>query len=457
MSFSAQTQRDLVELVRLVVENKGRAEHEAWLRSSRWGSIPDDIEYDKSEGATLTIAGQEYIQYDKCLESLQAETALEYMSRREIDRELWHFVCEVFLQSHLLKDGGSVKRKVDLLQKRLVKPIEQYEVLIPIENGLNLGEHCFEIAGVKILEMSANDALNWGIKKDKPLHSRLHEAVVNNRAVALIDERGCDPWKAADRARQRLSTALNTLRVSLLVDHDPRIIGWKIHDEQMLFRQGQDIGVKKHGSSDLVLPGWRRGFQSIELRIDDTLSKQIALSTGLVDSLFEKNGVRGRIRDRLVRAMEWIGDSVTREALDIKVVDICTALETLLATKEDKRKGEAIALRMMLLYSLLDRPFFNPVQVLELYNKRSEIVHGSDKDICSDSEYSTSRWITIDIFKHTLIYIERNNITKHADFIRSLQTDKALVEKAVDFWKPYPKYQKDITEAAKQMTAKPRP
>ena len=303
--------------------------------------------------------------------------------------------------------------------------------------------------------MTESDALAWGVNKSKPLYSRLYDAVVKNKTVALLCEKGCDPWKAVDRARERLAIALNTLRVALLIDHEPRIVGWKIHDEQMLFAQEEDIGVKKQGSQNLILPSWERGFRSIEFMVNDIISKQIVKSAELIDCLFKETGIHGRIRDRLVRAMEWIGDSVTRESLDIKVVDICTALETLLATKQDKRKGEAITLRMMLLYSLLNKPFFNPVQVLELYNKRSDIVHGSDKDACSDSEYSTGRWIAVDVLQTALIYIKKKNITQHADFIRCLQTDGALVQKAVDFWKPYPKYQKDIAEAAKQMKVEP--
>jgi len=454
--LSSQTQQNLVELVRLLTENKGRSEREAWQLPFKWGVIPEDIEYDKPEGESLIISGQEYIQYDKCVKSLGAESSLEYLSKREIDKELWHFVCEAFFESYLLKDKASIKRKVNLFQERLSKPIEQYEVLIPIENGLRLGGHNFEIAGIKLFEMSENDALNWSITKDKPLYSNFYDAVVN-KAVALLYEKGCDPWKAADRARERLTTALNILRVALLIDHESRVIGWKIHDEQMLFKQGEHIGVKKLGGTDLLLPGWRLGFRSIEFMVNDIISKQIVESTGLIDCLFKENGVHGRIRDRLVRAMEWIGDSVTREALDIKVVDICTALETLLTTKDDKRKAEAIALRMMLLYALSNKPFFNPVQVLELYKKRSDIVHGSDKEICTDTEYSTGRRIAVDVFQTTLIYIEKNCITQYVDFIRSLQADEALVWKAVDFWKPYPKYKKDIEEAAKQLIGAPAP
>ncbi len=71
-----------------------------------------------------------------------------------------------------------------------------------------------------------------------------------------------------------------------------------------------------------------------------------------------KYGVNHPITDLvLIRALEWIGESIKRESLDDKIVDICTALETWLVIKSDQIKGEAIAMRMMLLQTQLDKVF----------------------------------------------------------------------------------------------------
>ena len=456
MSLSSRTQQELIELVRLLTQTKGKSVRRAWQPPFRFGMVPEDIEGKGSEGASLIISGEEYVQYSKCVRSLEAESSLEHLSRREVDRELWRLVCEAVFESGVLGDKAAIKREVASFQQRVSRPIEQYEVLIPLEGGLRLGGHDLEIGGIKLFEMSGDDARNWGIVEDRPIYENLYHAVVNG-AVAVIHEKGCDPWKVAERARDRLSVALSTLRVALLMDHEPRVLSWKVHDEQMLFRQGESIGVKKLGSREPLLPGWKLGFRSVGFTVDDVIAKQIAESSGLIDCLFKEEGLQGRIRDRLVRAMEWIGDSVTREGPDAKVVDICTALETLLTTKGDKRKAEAIALRMMLLYSLSDRPFFDPAQVLELYGKRSDVVHGSNRDICTDSDYSTGRRISVDVLQTTLAYVRKNRITQHGDFIRSLLTDEALVSKAVDYWKEDPEYRKGIEEAAKQSVQKPAP
>jgi len=448
MSFSKQTKDSIAHLARLLIENKGKVEQLNWPAPTRWGDIPDDIEYDKSEGESLRISGEEYIRYQKCLQSLESERSLEYMSRREIDRELWHLVCEIFIESDQIKDSKAIERKIVSFQKRLDRPTEKYEVLIPIEN-LEMGLHIHEIAGVKLFKMEPEYALSWGIKKGRPLHDILYDAVIN-RTVAVLTEEGNDPWKAVSRARDKLGTALNALRVSLVIDHKPRIVGWKIHDIEMLFKQSEHVGIRKQGDPSSVLSGWSRSFRKLELSVNDTLSKQLEESEKLISYLF--NGqIKGRICGTLIRALEWIGDSITREEIDGKIVDLCTALESLLATKQDKRKGELIALRMTLLYTLLGKPFFDPVQLLEMYNKRSDIVHGSQRNICTDSDYTVGRWIATDVFQKVLVYIQKKNIAQHAAFIRSLQSDKILVQKAVDFWKPYPEYYKDIVEACDSM------
>jgi hypothetical protein len=241
------------------------------------------------------------------------------------------------------------------------------------------------------------------------------------------------------------------LRVSLLMNHDPRIVSWRIHDEQLLFRAGEEIAIREKGGSSVASLNFHSGFRSWEFPIDDVYLNQITESNKVIDFLFIPANAQSHIYGRIRRALEWIGGSVTRERLDDKIIDICTALETLLATKQDGRKGEAIALRMMLLYSHLKKPFFDPVKLLDIYEKRSDIVHGSERDICLDSDYKLGQWIAVDVLKNVLAYINQHTITQHADFFKDLESDFTLIEKSVDFWKPYPKYHKDIAEAASEM------
>jgi len=174
--------------------------------------------------------------------------------------------------------------------------------------------------------------------------------------------------------------------------------------------------------------------------------------SGFVEDLFKRNGIQGGIREHLVRGLEWIGGSITREDEDDKIVDLCTALETLLATKQDAKKGEHIALRMMLLHMHLGQPFFNPAEVLSIYEKRSEVIHGSRRRICTGSDYRTTRMITIEIFRNVLTYIRKNSITRHSRFIASLESDTEALEKCVSWLGQFSgSYYNDIREVAERL------
>jgi hypothetical protein len=299
--------------------------------------------------------------------------------------------------------------------------------------------------------MAEADIVNWGIDKSlSPAHQHFHDSIIGN-AVASIYEQCYDPDKAIENASIKLNTALNVLRSALLMDHDPRIVGWRIHDVQMLFHAGEQYAVREKDSLKPVYLSFRLGFRNVQFIIDDVYLSQIAASKQIIDSLFIPTNDQSKIYRRMRRALDWIGGSIIRERLDDKIVDICTALETLLATKQDHRKGEAIALRMMLLYAHLKKPFFDPVKVLDLYEKRSDIVHGSERDICLDSDYNLGQWIALDVLKNILTYINDRKITQHSDFFTDLESDFTLIDKSVDFWKPYPKYHKGIVEAASEM------
>ena len=452
MKISINTRQCLFDLAKSILDNKNRSRGE-WGWPFRLGKIPEDVRCTELEGGSLITSGEEYAHYRKCLTLLGTEALLKDISVQELDKELWHFFCEVFCDPNAFRNNSGIQNAVNGLLKRLNKPVIQYEVLIPLEKHLQLNGHIIELAGVKFIRMTEADVVGWGIDKDKsPVHERFCDAAIGN-TVALMCEQCHGSDKAIENAREKLTAALNALRVALLIDHDPHLVGWRILDEQMLFNAGEELAIREKGGSTPVSIGFYAGFRSFQFIIDDVFSNQIAQSKQVIDCLFMPGVAQSRIQRRIFRALQWIGGSITRERLDDKIIDICTALETLLATKNDKKKGEAIVLRMMLLYSLLNKPFFDPVKLLEIYEKRSDIVHGSDRDICLDSDYKLGQWIAVDVLNNVLTYIRKHKITQHADFFKELETDPVLIEKMVDFWKRYPTHYKKIIKAAEEIIA----
>ena len=96
--------------------------------------------------------------------------------------------------------------------------------------------------------------------------------------------------------------------------------------------------------------------------------------------------IREGLRDALFRSIEWVGVSLTRENYDHKIVDLFTAMEAVLTTKDDGRKGEAIAIRLMLLSMVLNVVLVDPQWILVLYDLRSRVIHGAALGVSGEND-----------------------------------------------------------------------
>jgi hypothetical protein len=447
--FSRNTIEYFFKLAKSLIENSSKRDiPTSWPLMG--GVIPVDINTNKVDDNTLYLTGELYKAYGICLLSLLNEKKLEYLSQRTIDKELWHLTCEVFFNPDLYKSEENLNKAFSSFQERLKKPIVEYEILVPIEN-LKLGTYQYEINGIKLFEMSAEFAEQWSVRKDNVIDEKAYKEALG-KVVASFRENSADIDKATELARDRVNALIDTLRVSLLIDHKPRIVEWIIHDEQMLFTKSEMLFIRKNTSTDLGVSYWERCFRPVELKIDDTYNKQLITSKPIIEDILNYSSLK--IRRRYERAIYWISHSITTEEMDYKAVDICTALETLLTKKGDKKKGEFITLRMQLLSMKLKDKTYNPIYVMEIYEKRSNIIHGSSLKICSKSDYRKGLSISLDTMVKSFIYIQTNGIKDYDTFLSSLQDDKELLDKAVIFWKDPKrhKYQKEILTAIKLMS-----
>ena len=106
-----------------------------------------------------------------------------------------------------------------------------------------------------------------------------------------------------------------------------------------------------------------------------------------------------KIREAVERAYHWIGLAIAEIDPDIKVSYLSTALETLLTTKADRLKGEKIAYRGYLLGQEVNPDeYYPPLEVLEVYEKRSTVVHGSGISVASRYDY----WLMLGFAQSTL-------------------------------------------------------
>ena len=168
--------------------------------------------------------------------------------------------------------------------------------------------------------------------------------------------------------------------------------------------------------------------------------------------------IQGRLRDALLLSLYRYIACIAHEEYDHKIVDLCTALESVLTTKNDPRKGEAIALRRMLLSMALGKKVPHPTKLYELYEKRSDVVHGSKLGECGEGDYRTLRTITETVILAILDLQGKNpNITRPSYLIEHLESPDRL-EKAYFWLKCRPgRGTKAIAEYAKKRLSEGNP
>lgn len=146
------------------------------------------------------------------------------------------------------------------------------------------------------------------------------------------------------------------------------------------------------------------------------------------------------LQRRFTIALTWIGRAIDDPDPDVKIVHLSTALESMLTTIADEKKGETLAYRMLLLNALLDESFIHPAKILWIYELRSKIVHGNMLAIASESEYITMKRCVTETLIHSLEVIQKRKAKTHADFIKILESGKHTkdvlhwLEKQHDKW-----------------------
>ena len=193
--------------------------------------------------------------------------------------------------------------------------------------------------------------------------------------------------KALERAEETLDHALHVLRTAISY-YRPSLI----YDNQLRQTRGHLRIIRQLEPETHTWRGWRRRTEVIDTELSGLLLDSTKDFIGQLEPLYD-GSIDRTLRDAILRSLEWIGTSITREHYDHKVVDLCTALEAILTTKSDPHKGEAVALRVMLMSMALGMGFRLPGQLHQLYELRSNVVHGAALGECGRSDYLTLRSI----------------------------------------------------------------
>jgi hypothetical protein len=375
--------------------------------SHMMGYVPDDIEIDRTKGNYFVLYDEYYRDYYEIFKTLRDELSLEYLKDNELKNALWHFTCEIIAGYSDYRNTDRLKEKINEFSSSMLRPLEEYEVLIPILY-LDVKAVEIKIGDVTIKKFDELALQDWGIQSDV-----FRETA--NKTMAIILEKGNNPKLICDRARRKADFIIRILQVSLSTD-------LYIHDNNLLFKQDEYMFYRKKDTPSSVRRQWHNRYEFPPLVIDERLEKSINNFLCNISDILEEEKYPPELRERFERALMWIGRSIEEEDPDIKIINLSTALETILTNKSDGKKGETLAYRMLLLNAHVKRPFIDPAKVLWIYELRSNIIHGSQIEIASDHEYSTMKFVAIETLRYSLELIHKLGLKDHNNFIKAIKS-----------------------------------
>jgi hypothetical protein len=326
------------------------------LRIAPTEKLPNRLDY---TGLYYRIGKDLARLYMDALNRLRWELHPQHAEDAEVIEGFWALFTQVTSNAAAFWDKSNLNKALEDFATKLKRPLSDFEVGYAIES-MNIGPDPIPIGSVTFVGPANQSESNWARNTTWFQKSSPTSAAYSRVAAA-------DPSRASESGIQQVSDAMDVLRVTALRG----LAGRSADDRLLQWRMSGSWAVRSVSDpSPQVWSGWRLPF--IPLSIDLSSVIHSGLRKGPFSEISE-NTLQPDIQRRLMRAVNWISGSVLHAEHDRKIVDLCTALETmLLPGHRGNRKNELLALRYYLVGGLL-----NPGAILDLYGLRNDIVHGS--------------------------------------------------------------------------------
>ncbi|TME31643.1 MAG: hypothetical protein E6I75_18075 [Chloroflexi bacterium] len=386
---------------------------------------------ESSASSAVEFYENDWVAFHRGREPLLLDRALENRSYEELDGEFWSFLDELLHdRDHYRQDTKALRARMQAFLEGLPRPTDPYEVAtaiayLKLPNGeLTLGRTTFTY-----FDQLRAGVWGAGAERDGGLPNR-----IVGHTTGIVEVKAGTFEKAVELAEREVDSSLHLLRVGF---RSSNALGPM--DELFLqHRTGYWMARRLVTPAD-VMVGFRAPQSPILLDLRDQLkaaapklmqaATEIAeLTAGLYDGT-----VPPSLASALRRALEWIGTSVTRETLDDKIVDLCTALECILSSETEGNKGVRLAFRYVVLCAVRGRLCPYPGTVLSVYERRSEIVHGASRGVATEVDYSTIRDVAIEAVR-LVLHVARihSEITSVGELTHFLESDTERIQRAVD-------------------------
>jgi len=382
------------------------------------GDIPNELlseEMKKDQITSFVLTDEEVILLDESFNKLRKDSKTEYLKDSELKNRLWYLVCEIWIKRKEFKNSNELKTKIHSFVEDICKPLKDYEVLFKIHNmDANLEEVFFW--DCKITKYDKTSLINWGFQEKKFYIRKIND--FENQNLIIVSEKGNNSAEVTKRARVKANKRLRTLQTYLKEGY--------IHDFQLKFEISEEYAIKEIGNTKIIGTGFNRINSPLNYDYTNLIIENAEKANE--DYLLIKK-FPSPIQDMLERTLYWIGLSISEIEIDIKIAFLCTALETLLTTQDDGRKGERIAYRgyLLAMEAGSDNLYSQPQNILRVYDLRSKVVHGSYFGIATNEDYRYLLQFTKRTFKNFIIFANINNLNRQSKIYKKLLESKHLI------------------------------
>lgn len=406
----------ITELLQACIKASGETDEQKqlfWGYMSGW--IPEQIAAETLKEKGLEISGREIYLYNKSYFELRDDKQTEYLEDRELNKRLSELVLDSIENKDEFKNQSELNNEIKGFLDEIIKSVEQYEILFRIQNlDAKLEEITFW--DCKIAKYDKQALVEWGFRKED--YSFLIMKYFENQNVIVVKEEGNKVTEIVKRARIKANRRLRALQSYLKEGY--------IHDFQLLFEVSKEYAVRKENTANIITMGFDNKNSPVKYDYTNFLIENSGKAN--TDYTLIKN-FPPPVQDLLERTLYWIGLSISEIEMDLKIAFLCTALETLLTTKDDKRKGEKIAYRGYLLGIEINPAgfYFQPQKVLQVYELRSTIVHGSRFGITTDKDYRTMLKFAQQTFSNFINFANKHNLNKQSKIYKKLLQSEHLI------------------------------
>lgn len=364
--------------------------------------------------------------YFRALGEISRELVPQHMGQSELDDALWALFRDVAANAASYRLSGRIRNRLNKFTQDVKRPLYPFEAAYSI-GSLDLAGEVFSIGSVRFFNMDDNQATLWRLTEDNPAASRARPHWMHH-PVAAVRIQAADDRRALETGLAQVTSSMDLLRfagvigvISASSPLDDRLFLWRLN--------GHSITRKITPNQQSITYHLEHGFRPFKTEMGPHIKKGLELQVSGLQAI-----ANGELPDEISRhlrgAINWISSSITRERLDDKVVDLCTALEILLLPdyRGPHRKGQMIALRHRLIGG-----DWNPIGISALYDLRSKIVHGSVTNVSQYLDYWHLLVICIITLDNLVNLAKRNPMVQNLAGLVGIVETQDNLKRVIDF------------------------